>query len=80
MLSFRGEPFGPMPSLVGRADKAIRLTAICDYSGCDLRATRTQRLINGKPAPYDSPLVVIEGEGIEETYEARCVLHHNVPK
>jgi thymidine kinase len=79
VLSFRGEPFGPMPWIVGRANKIIRLTAICDIQGCNRRATRTQRLINGEPAPYNSPLVAIEGQKKTETYEARCVLHHIVP-
>lgn len=80
MLNFRGEPFGPMPWLVGRANKVTRLTGICDVHGCNRRATRTQRLINGEPAPYNSPVVVIEGEGETETYETRCVIHHIVPK
>ncbi len=80
MLSFRGEPFGPMPWLVGRADEVTSLTAICDVDGCNHRATRSQRLINGEPAPYNSPLVVIEDQSKIETYEARCVIHHIVLK
>ncbi|UCG02341.1 MAG: thymidine kinase [Candidatus Heimdallarchaeota archaeon] len=80
MLNFRGEPFGPMPWLVGRANKVTRLTGICDVNECNRRATRTQRLINGEPASYDSPVVVIEGQGKKETYETRCVIHHIVPK
>ncbi|MFX1504657.1 MAG: thymidine kinase [Promethearchaeota archaeon] len=80
LLNFRGEPFGPMPWLVGRADKVTRLTGICDVQGCNRGATRTQRLINGEPAPYDSPVVVIEGQGETETYETRCVIHHIVPR
>ncbi|MFX0015176.1 MAG: thymidine kinase [Promethearchaeota archaeon] len=80
MLNFRGEPFGPMPWLVGRANEVTRLTAICDVPGCDQRATRTQRLINGEPAPYESPVVVIEGQWDTETYEVRCVSHHIVPR
>ncbi|MFX0124695.1 MAG: thymidine kinase [Candidatus Hodarchaeota archaeon] len=79
LLSFRGEPFGPMPWIVGRANEIVRLTAICDVPGCNRRATRTQRLINGEPALYSSPLVSIEGQKKIETYEARCVLHHAVP-
>ncbi|MFX0211681.1 MAG: thymidine kinase [Candidatus Hodarchaeota archaeon] len=78
LLSFRGEPFGPMPWIVGRANEITRLTAICDVPGCNRRATRTQRLINGEPALYSSPLVSIEGQEEIETYEARCVLHHTV--
>lgn len=80
MLDFRGEPFGPTPWLIGRANEITRLTAICDVFGCNRRATRTQRLINGDPAPYNSPLVVIEDQGKIETYEARCIIHHIVPK
>ncbi len=80
MLNFRGEPFGPMPYIIGRSNEITRLTAICDTPGCDQRATRTQRLIRGKPAQYDSPLVVIEGQGEIETYEARCVNHHYVQR
>jgi thymidine kinase len=80
LLNFRGEPFGPMPWLVGRADKVTRLTGICDVQGCNRGATRTQRLINGEPAPYNSPVVVIEGQGETETYETRCVIHHIVPR
>ncbi|MFW9904940.1 MAG: thymidine kinase [Candidatus Thorarchaeota archaeon] len=80
LLNFRGEPFGPMPWLIGRADKVTRLTSICDVFGCNRGATRTQRLINGEPAPYDSPVVVIEGQGKPETYETRCVIHHIVPR
>ena len=80
MLNFRGEPFGPMPWLIGRANNVMRLTGICDVNGCNRRATRTQRLINGEPASYDSPVVEIEGQGKDITYETRCVIHHIVPK
>lgn len=80
MLDFRGEPFGPTPWLIGRANEITRLTAICDVFGCNRRATRTQRLIEGEPAPYDSPLVVIEDQSRIESYEARCFIHHIVPK
>jgi thymidine kinase len=74
---FRGVPFGPMPRLMARADQVTKLTAICMV--CGEPATRTQRLIDGAPAPADSPLIVIGGMG-DETYEARCRLHHEVPQ
>ncbi len=80
LLSFRGEPFGPMPSLIGRASRVIRLTAVCEYPNCNQWAVLTQRLINGKPAPYDSPLVLIENSGQNEKYEPRCLNHHLVPR
>ena len=73
---FRGVPFGTMPRLLALADQVTKLTAIC--MTCGEPATRTQRLIDGEPAPVDSPLIVIGGLG-DETYEARCRLHHVVP-
>ncbi|HET7636412.1 MAG TPA: thymidine kinase [Candidatus Limnocylindria bacterium] len=73
---FRGVPFGPMPRLMALADQVTKLTAICMI--CGEPATRTQRLIDGAPAPANSPLIVIGGIG-DETYEARCRLHHEVP-
>jgi len=47
---FRGEPFGPMPYILSRAEKVDKLTAICVICGDE--ATRTQRIINGNPASY----------------------------
>jgi thymidine kinase len=73
---YRGIPFGPMPRLMALADQVTKLTAICVV--CGEPATRTQRLIDGLPAPADSPLIVIGGLG-DEKYEARCRLHHEVP-
>lgn len=73
---FRGVPFGPMPRLMALADQVTKLTAICVV--CGEPATRTQRLIDGAPAPADSPLILIGGMG-DEAYEARCRLHHEVP-
>ena len=73
---YRGLPFGPMPRLMALADQVTKLTAICVV--CGEPATRTQRLIDGQPAPADSPLIVIGGLG-DEKYEARCRLHHEVP-
>lgn len=70
---FRGEPFGIMPQLMALSDVCLKLTAICKVCGND--ATRTQRLISGKPAPYDSPIVLVGGD---ESYEARCRIHHEI--
>ena len=73
---FLGAPFGPMPVLMALADQVTKLTAICMV--CGEPATRTQRLIDGQPAPSDSPLIMVGGMG-DEKYEARCRLHHEVP-
>jgi thymidine kinase len=72
---FRGEPFGPMPVLMAKAEHVDKLQAICMV--CGEPASRTQRIINGKPARYDEPVVII---GAAEMYEARCRKHHEVPK
>lgn len=72
---FRGEPFGPMPTLMAQAEQVDKLYAICMV--CGDPATRTQRLINGRPARYDDPVVVV---GASELYEARCRRHHQVPR
>ena len=71
---FRGEPFGPMPVLMAQAEKVDKLQAICMV--CGEPATRTQRLVNGKPARYHDPVVIV---GAAEMYEARCRAHHSVP-
>jgi len=71
---FRGEPFGPMPELLARAEFVIKLTAICVKSG--LPATRTQRIINGEPAQYSDPTIMV---GAEESYEPRSRHYHEVP-
>jgi len=72
-MDFRGEPFGPMPQIMAIADDVLKLHAVCAVCGQD--ATMTQRLINGKPAKYDDPVIII---GAEEKYEARCRDHHEV--
>jgi thymidine kinase len=71
---FRGEPFGAMPHLLAVAEMVDKLHAICVV--CGDPACRNQRLINGKPAPYDSPTIMVGGS---ETYEARCRHCHQVP-
>jgi thymidine kinase len=75
-LDFRGEPFGSMPEILCMANEVYKGFAVCTYPDCGAAATRTQRLNNGKPAHYDSPLVAIEGEA---HYEPRCLKHHEVP-
>lgn len=68
-MDFKAEPFGYMPELLCLATSVDKLSAVCMKCGCD-NATRTQRLIDGKPADKNSPLIMIGGD---ETYEARCV-------
>lgn len=72
---FRGEPFGPMPVLMAKAEVVDKLHAICMV--CGEAASRTQRLVDGKPAYYDDPVVIV---GASEMYEARCRQHHKVPR
>jgi thymidine kinase len=72
---FRAEPFGPIPRLMAQSERVDKLHAICMV--CGGAASRTQRLIDGKPAHYDDPVLVI---GANELYEARCREHHEVPR
>ena len=72
---FRGEPFGAMGELLAIAESVDKLQAICVICG-DL-ATRNQRLVDGKPARYDSPTILVGGR---EIYEARCRHCHRVPR
>ncbi|XLG16247.1 thymidine kinase [Bacillus velezensis] len=74
-MDFRGEPFGVVPNLMAVAESVTKLQAVC--SVCGSPASRTQRLIDGKPASYDDPVILV---GASESYEARCRHHHEVPK
>ncbi|WP_066056847.1 thymidine kinase [Robertmurraya korlensis] len=72
---FRGEPFTVMPALMAIAELVTKLQAVCAV--CGSPASRTQRLINGEPASYDDPIILV---GASEAYEPRCRHHHEVPK
>ena len=72
-MDFRGRPFGPMPALLAEADEVVKLRAICARCGRD--ASRSQRLINGRPAPASAPTILV---GAQESYEARCRHCHEV--
>lgn len=71
---FRGEPFGPISTLMALAEYVDKLQAICVV--CGAPASRTQRLIDGRPARYDDPVILVGGS---ESYEARCRNCHEVP-
>jgi len=73
-MDFRGEPFGCIPILLAKADMVNKIHAICMV--CGEPANRTQRLVDGKPANYNDPIVIV---GASELYEARCRKHHTVP-
>ena len=72
-MDFRGQPFGPVPALLAVADEVVKLRAICARCGRD--ASRSQRLVDGKPAPASAPTIQV---GSEESYEARCRHCHAV--
>lgn len=74
-LDFKAEPFGYMPELLCMATSVVKLYAVCMKCGCEY-ATRTQRLVDGKPADKSSPLIMIGGD---ETYEARCIKCYELP-
>ena len=72
---FRGEPFGSMAQLMAVAEEVTKLRAICVI--CGELACRNQRLVDGKPARWDSPTIMVGGR---ESYEARCRHCHRVPR
>ena len=72
-MDFKGEPFGVMPILITKAEFVTKLTAVCTI--CGAPATRTQRLVNGKPASFDDPIILV---GASESYEARCRHCHQI--
>ncbi|MCD5413523.1 MAG: thymidine kinase [Clostridiales bacterium] len=74
-MDFRGEPFSTVPNLMAIAEHVTKLTAVCMV--CKMPATRTQRIVNGKPAKYTEPIILV---GATESYEARCRRCHKVPK
>lgn len=74
-MDFKGEPFGPIPRLLAVAEVVNKITAICVV--CGNPATRSQRLINGKPAKCSDPVVLV---GAKESYEARCRNCHIIVK
>ncbi len=74
-LDFRGIPFGPIPTLLALANQITKLHAIC--SQCGNEGNFTQRFINGKPALYDDPVLLI---GAQETYQARCRRCYSIDK
>ncbi|KMJ56532.1 thymidine kinase [Bacillus sp. LL01] len=71
---FRGEPFGPIMPLMALAEEVTKLQAVCPV--CGTPASRTQRLIDGKPASYTDPIILV---GASEAYEPRCRTCHEVP-
>ena len=70
---FRGVPFDNVAQLLARAEKVTKLTAICVCCGDE--ATKTQRIINGMPAKFDDPIILV---GEKESYESRCRKCHVV--
>ncbi|MCL6571906.1 MAG: thymidine kinase [Bacillus sp. (in: Bacteria)] len=73
-MDFRGEPFAQMPALLAIAESVTKLQAVC--SVCGSPSSRTQRLIDGNPASYHDPVILV---GASEAYEPRCRHHHEVP-
>lgn len=67
-----------MADLLKAADTISILSAICNAKNgngeiCGNGATRVQRFIDGKVAPYDSPVVLVGGK---ESYAPRCRQHY----
>ncbi|MCE4966920.1 thymidine kinase [Staphylococcus chromogenes] len=70
-MDFKGEPFDPVPEMLAVSEHITKLQAVCAV--CGASSSRTQRLINGRPAKYDDPIIMV---GANESYEPRCRAHH----
>jgi thymidine kinase len=74
-LNFKAEPFETTMALVARADMIKYLSAVCVI--CGQEATRTQKMVGGRPAPKGSPVFVVGGK---ELYEPRCRSCYRAPR
>ncbi|QLK86521.1 thymidine kinase [Staphylococcus sp. 17KM0847] len=72
-MDFKGEPFDPVPEMLAVSEHITKLQAVCAV--CGASSSRTQRLIDGKPAKVDDPIILV---GANESYEPRCRAHHVV--
>lgn len=78
--SFRGEMFETCAALMAIPETIVqRSRAVCSVCR-GYNATRTQRLRDGKPVPYNDPMILVEGSADNVTYEARCITHHEIVK
>jgi thymidine kinase len=74
-LDFRAIPFGEMLNLSWFVTAyGGSITECIAYCACGNRAFYSQRLIEGQPAPYDSP-IKMPGD----SYEPRCAEHFVLP-
>jgi thymidine kinase len=70
---FKGDPFNVVMKLLVKAELIEKLHAICTL--CGSPASKTQRIINGKPAKATDSIILV---GASECYEARCRKCHVV--
>jgi thymidine kinase len=74
-LDFRGMPFGEVIDLSWLVRMyAGNITELVSYCTCGSKAIYPQRLVDGKPAPYDSPIIMAG-----DFYEPRCAEHFVLP-
>jgi thymidine kinase len=74
-LDFRGRPFGEMINLSWLVRTySGNITELVAYCSCGAKALYPQRLIDGKPAPYESPIIMAG-----DNYEPRCADHFVLP-
>ncbi len=69
-VTFTGEPFEPLPSLMALAERVDKLTSICTVCGAD--AIYHARVATTQAA---ETTLVTENVGGLETYQARCRRH-----
>jgi thymidine kinase len=74
-LDFRGMPFGEMLDLSWLVRTyAGNVTELVAYCSCGAKALYPQRLVDGRPAPFKSPIIMAG-----DNYEPRCEDHFVLP-
>jgi thymidine kinase len=74
-LDFRGMPFGEMLDLSWLVRTySGNITELVAYCSCGAKALYPQRLIDGKPASFESPIIMAG-----DFYEPRCAEHFVLP-
>lgn len=74
-LDFRGMPFGEMLDLSWLVRTySGNVTELVAYCSCGAKALYPQRLVDGKPVSYDSPIIMAG-----DNYEPRCAEHFVLP-
>lgn len=70
-MNYMSAPFDVVARLLALADEVEKLTSVCEKCGSD-EGRRTARYINGKPASFNSPEIIVDGSNTSVIYKTFC--------